>query len=128
MRKIINNLILADDDDEDSTFFQIALDELFYSAKLKVVRNGVQLMDLLSSTSASSYDILFLDLNLPIKSGLECLEEIRQNQNLKNLIVVIFSTFLTLNMYKHFMKKVQHTIFRNRVIFLNLKSYPKGFG
>ena len=66
MRKIINNLILADDDDEDSTFFQIALDELFYSAKLKVVRNGVQLMDLLSSTSASSYDILFLDLNLPI--------------------------------------------------------------
>ncbi|MBK6398738.1 MAG: response regulator [Bacteroidetes bacterium] len=96
MRKIINNLILADDDDEDSTFFQIALDELFYSAKLKVVRNGVQLMDLLSSTSASSYDILFLDLNLPIKSGLECLEEIRQNQNLKNLIVVIFSTFFNI--------------------------------
>ena len=96
MRKIINNIILADDDDEDSTFFQIALDELFYSAKLKVVRNGVQLMDLLSSTSASSYDILFLDLNLPIKSGLECLEEIRQNQNLKNLIVVIFSTFFNI--------------------------------
>lgn len=92
MRKIINNIILADDDDEDSTFFQIALDELFYSAKLKVVRNGVQLMDLLNSNTTSPFDILFLDLNLPIKSGFECLEEIRQNKNLKNLTVVIFST------------------------------------
>ncbi len=92
MNRLINNMILADDDEEDSTFFQFALADLYYSITLKVVRNGMELMDLLRSTTSSTFDILFLDLNLPIKSGLECVEEIRQDHNLRNLTVVIFST------------------------------------
>jgi CheY-like chemotaxis protein len=37
-------------------------------------------------------DIIFLDLNMPFKSGLECLKEIRETPKLKEIPVVIFST------------------------------------
>src|SRR5690606_843658 len=35
---------------------------------------------------------LFLDLNMPRKTGYECLSEIRQHKNLKSLPVIIIST------------------------------------
>jgi DNA-binding NarL/FixJ family response regulator len=37
-------------------------------------------------------DVLFLDLNMPLKNGMECLDEIRRDKKLKDLPVVIFST------------------------------------
>lgn len=94
MNRFINNILLADDDAEDSTFFQIALDELLFPASLRVVKNGVELINYLSLKSAQLPDVVFLDLNLPMKSGLECLETIRNDDKLKNLIVIIFSTSL----------------------------------
>lgn len=36
--------------------------------------------------------VIFLDLNMPLKNGFECLKEIRQTQKLKNIPVIIFST------------------------------------
>jgi DNA-binding NarL/FixJ family response regulator len=37
-------------------------------------------------------DLLFLDLEMPYKNGLECLVEIRNNEALKHLPVVVFSS------------------------------------
>jgi len=37
-------------------------------------------------------NIIFLDLNMPIKNGIECLKEIRANERFKNLVLVIYST------------------------------------
>lgn len=37
-------------------------------------------------------DVLFLDLNMPRKTGLECLAEIKRDDRFKDLPVVIFST------------------------------------
>ena len=52
-------------------------------------------MDFLSEKSVENLpDILFLDLNMPRKNGLECLREIKQNEAYKNLPVIIFSTSL----------------------------------
>jgi CheY-like chemotaxis protein len=86
------NILLADDDLDDCLFFRDALKELPISAKLSVVHDGEQLMDYLSENSAQLPDVLFLDLNMPRKNGLECLSEIKRNTTLKNLSVVIFST------------------------------------
>ena len=52
-------------------------------------------MDFLSESGAENLpDILFLDLNMPRKNGLECLTEIKQLEEYKNLPVIIFSTSL----------------------------------
>ena len=37
-------------------------------------------------------DVLFLDLNMPRKNGFECLSEIKRNEKLKDIPVVVFST------------------------------------
>src|SRR5690606_1498089 len=87
------NLLLADDDEDDRAFFKEALDELFISVKLTTVNDGVELMGFLSE-SGNLPDILSLDLNMPRKSGFECLKEIKKMERLKHLTVIVFSTSL----------------------------------
>lgn len=91
------NLLLADDDSDDCLFFKEALEELPVVASLTTVNDGVQLMDFLSSNSENLPDALFLDLNMPRKSGFECLSEIKVIDKLKHLPIIIFSTSLDLD-------------------------------
>lgn len=95
MSKHNYNLLLADDDEDDCAFFKEALDELSLPVSLVTVNDGVQLMDFLAHTAANDLpDILFLDLNMPRKSGHECLNEIREKEELKDFPIIIFSTSL----------------------------------
>jgi len=95
------NVLLADDDTDDCTFFKTALAELSIPVNLKLVHDGEQLMNYLSENSDKLPTILFLDLNMPRKNGVECLTEIIQHEKLKAMPVVMFSTFYskdTINM------------------------------
>src|SRR6476659_2508685 len=96
MNKTHHNLLLADDDIDDCTFFEDALKELPISATLSTVNDGAQLMNFLSMESDNPPDVLFLDLNMPRKSGFECLSEIKSIDKLKDLPVIIFSTSLNM--------------------------------
>jgi len=87
-------LLLADDDEDDCLFFKEALDEITISADFSTVHDGVQLMDYLQTNILNLPDVLFLDLNMPRKNGLECLDEIKRDDKLKNLPIIIFSTSL----------------------------------
>ena len=86
------NILLADDDPDDCTFFKKAVDELPLSSRLTIVNDGDQLMQLLTNETGELPDVLFLDINMPRKNGIECLAEIKQNKKTKNLPVVMFST------------------------------------
>ncbi len=97
MKEIQYNLLLADDDIDDCLFFKEALEELPLDASLSTVNDGVQLMHLLSLNSSNLPDALFLDLNMPRKSGIECLTEIKLNEAFKYLPIIIFSTSLDLD-------------------------------
>lgn len=93
MNELKFNLLLADDDEDDCAFFKEALDELLISAALVTVNDGVELMNFLSDDVSNKLpDLLFLDLNMPRKSGFECLTEIKNTDELKNLPIIIFST------------------------------------
>lgn len=85
------NIILADDDEDDCIFFKDALAELPVPVKLTTVNDGVQLMELLYKKEVLP-DVLYLDLNMPCKNGFDCLTEIKQDEILKELPVVILST------------------------------------
>ena len=86
------NILLADDDYDDCLLFKQALEELPLKSFLTTVRNGNELMNLLTDKAVRLPHVLFLDLNMPLKSGFECLAEIKQDKELMDLIVVIFST------------------------------------
>ncbi len=86
------HILLADDDFDDCNFFKQALEALPLSTKLSIVNDGQQLMTYLEENLEKLPDVLFLDLNMPRKNGLECLSEIKRNQKMKDMPVVIFST------------------------------------
>ena len=86
------NILLADDDMDDRTFFKQALEELSLPTQLTTVNDGEELMDYLSKNPENIPDVLFLDINMPRKNGIECLSEIRKNERLKDISVVMFST------------------------------------
>ena len=86
------DILLADDDNDDRYFFSVALEEMVFDSKLRLIPDGVALMELLNDESNEVPDILFLDMNMPRKSGMECLKEIRLNRRLDTLCIAIYST------------------------------------
>lgn len=88
----IIQVLLADDDKEDRTDFIEAFENLKIKTFVQTVKDGIELMEYLKNPITNIPHLLFLDLNMPKKSGLECLIEIKQIEKLKNLTVVIYST------------------------------------
>lgn len=89
------NILLADDDADDRTFFEKALKEIPIDTTLTTVNDGEELMDHLSAHSEQLPDVLFLDLSMPRKGGFECLTEMKDNIKLKDIPIVMFSTSYT---------------------------------
>ena len=85
-------IILTDDDADDCELFQDAVKELSIQTKLSILENGVALMATLEETVPPLPDVIFLDLNMPLKNGYEALIEIRNTPKLKGIPIVIFST------------------------------------
>lgn len=92
MNKEYMHIILADDDEDDRLFFTDAFDELKINTKVQTYTDGAELMDYLNDEEAILPEILFLDLNMPKKNGIECLKEIKANPKFSNIAVAIYST------------------------------------
>lgn len=92
MNKEYINIALADDDEDDRFFFTEAFEELKIKNKVLTFKDGIELMVYLEQESNLLPDLLFLDLNMPKKSGIECLKEIKANKKFKDLIIAIYST------------------------------------
>lgn len=87
-------IYLADDDSDDREFFADALSEIERDVILKQAPDGMHLMESLLTLSREELpEFIFLDINMPRKTGFECLEEIRSlDGGLRDVIIVILST------------------------------------
>lgn len=86
------SIVLADDDADDRLFFSEAFEELKIKTVVRMFNDGVFLMDYLTHEETILPQVLFLDLNMPRKSGLECLKEIRANSKFNDMAIAIYST------------------------------------
>ena len=86
------NIALADDDSDDRLFFTDAFDELKLKSKVLLFNDGIELMEYLNDTNNALPNLLFLDLNMPKKSGLECLKDIKATSRLSDMVIAIYST------------------------------------
>ncbi|MBC7383961.1 MAG: response regulator [Bacteroidia bacterium] len=106
------HLLLADDDSDDRFFFDKTLKLLQFQTTLTTVEDGEKLMNYLSTNTTQLPDVLFLDLNMPRKNGSECLDEIKQNEKLKVLPVIMYSTSLHEDVADHLYKTGAHYYIR----------------
>ncbi|MFN7043608.1 MAG: response regulator [Flavobacterium sp.] len=92
MTKDFINITLADDDEDDRLFFTDAFDELKINTRVNTFKDGVELMNYLNDADSVLPNILFLDINMPKKNGVECLLEIKKNERFRDIAIAIYST------------------------------------
>lgn len=85
-------IILAEDDKDDQELFMEALEATKVPSEVTTVENGKQLVDTLKDPSEPKPDIVFIDINMPVKGGKEALEEIKSDEELKEIPAVMLST------------------------------------
>ena len=86
------HILLAEDDDDDRLFFKDAIEEIKVKTVVTMVNDGVELMEYLHNPNIHLPHLVFLDLNMPRKNGMQCLKEIRSNHKLKELSIAVYST------------------------------------
>jgi len=59
---------------------------------LTVAKDGMDAMAILKDSSKELPDLILLDLNLPRKKGLEVLDDIKRDPNLKRIPVIVLTT------------------------------------
>lgn len=92
-------MLIAEDDAEDRMLIQEALDESSLKSNIQFVENGEELMDYLQNRDKfadkerfPSPGLILLDLNMPKKDGREALKEIKADEALKHLPIVVLTT------------------------------------
>jgi DNA-binding response OmpR family regulator len=86
------NILFADDDADDRDLFCKALHEFDRDIKCYTVDDGFKTLEYLRNPANRIPDYIFLDFRMPKMSGKQCLEEIRKDERLKEVPVIIYTT------------------------------------
>ena len=86
------SFFIVDEDEDDRNLFIEAVKEIDATIECTSAINGEQALTLLTDHKNSLPDFIFLDLRMPRIDGKKCLFEIKNNERLKHIPVVIFTT------------------------------------
>lgn len=91
-----SHILLVEDNEGDIILTLEAFAESKNKIHISVVRNGRDALDFLykrgNYQNATKPELILLDLNMPIYNGLDVLQEIKQDSNLKKIPVIILTT------------------------------------
>jgi CheY-like chemotaxis protein len=83
-------ILLVDDDPDDIEIFkEVVRKDIDSKINIITSRNGAECLAMLENITP---DLIFLDINMPIMGGKECLEKIQSHEDYKDIPVVIYST------------------------------------
>jgi CheY-like chemotaxis protein len=92
-------ILMAEDDSDDRLLVKDAMAECRWEGDLRFVENGEELLDYLMRRGKYSQPacaprprLILLDLNMPRKDGREALREIKADEELRRIPVVVFTT------------------------------------
>jgi CheY-like chemotaxis protein len=94
MKKTV--IYLADDDGDDRSLFSEAIEEIEKNEIEKsvvcyAVKNGSGIFQLLNDNTPRP-DIIFLDINMPVMDGWECLQKLKRDDKYTTIPVAMYST------------------------------------
>jgi len=87
----IQKVLHIDDDEDDQEIFSSALMQAGNDIDLKAIDNARIALQELSAEKLHP-DLIFLDLNMPEMNGQQFLSEIKKNESLKHIPVIVLST------------------------------------
>lgn len=91
-----DEILLVEDNAADILLTEEVLKDSKLRLKLNVVRDGVEAITYLRRegkyANANKPDLILLDLNLPRKDGREVLKEVKTDDNLKSIPIVVLTT------------------------------------
>jgi CheY-like chemotaxis protein len=94
-------ILHIDDDSEDSEYLFEALSSINRSIGFQTATDGLKALKILDSTKM---DFIFLDINMPIMNGRECIEKIKNDANFRKIPVVVLSTTINQSEVESFNK------------------------
>jgi CheY-like chemotaxis protein len=92
MKMTCKALLLIEDDLVDAMTVRRALGDLHISNRLEHLENGEEALDYLRDPTKERPCLILLDLNMPIMNGIEFLQVIKADNNLKRIPVVVLTT------------------------------------
>ncbi len=92
-------ILVVEDDEDDYFLISSTLDNTEFDCDVRWVKNGEEAMNYLLRQNEWQDPIkspipclIFLDINLPKKNGLQVLQELKQNPALKNLLTIVLTS------------------------------------
>jgi CheY-like chemotaxis protein len=84
-------ILYADDDPEDRDIFQAVVAEINAAIDVILVDDGPSALEALNSMRDVP-DAIFLDVNMPRMTGIECVAILRQQERFKDAPIILYST------------------------------------
>jgi CheY-like chemotaxis protein len=88
----MQQVLLIDDDRDDADLFKEALSEINSAIVFEHYEDSKTGLKLLLEKNTGLPDLIFLDINMPIVSGWQCLTEFKKAEHLKQIPVIMFTT------------------------------------
>jgi len=88
----MKQVLLIDDDRDDAELFKEALSEIDAAIAFEYYDDSKTGLRALLEKYTDLPDVIFLDINMPIISGWQCLAEFKKTEHLKHIPVIMFTT------------------------------------
>ncbi len=85
------SLMIVDDDDDDRFLFKLAVQQMRPYYEYCQAHSGNQALQYLRRAQKLP-EFIFLDINMPLMSGVECLKELKTDERLKRIPVIMYTT------------------------------------
>lgn len=86
------HIVIAEDDSDDADVMYETFNKNPNFGKVSIVNNGEELLNYLKSTKNAIPDVVLTDINMPILDGIEALQQILNDINLKTIPCFVYST------------------------------------
>lgn len=83
------NILLVDDDPDEQQAFAKAIPKLGLPITLTFAQGYDELMKILDTRN--DINLIFLDINMPVKDGKKCLRELKSNVKYKHIPVLVYT-------------------------------------
>ena len=82
---------MVDDDQDDREIFHEAIRNVYPSVQVNFAKDGEEALAMLSTMQVNP-DVIFLDHNMPRKTGVQCLRALKANNKTRSIPVIMYTT------------------------------------